>query len=317
MMIAPEVGSEFVPSDFELVDDLLMQARQDLSNVFVTKNIWERGTIVNNELQYYVEGGQNLEWVGDNLRLIGTRSDDIPGTTSSPVRYLSKLLSTRGRRSYRYGHFVMRAKFPPGGGIWPAFWMLPEFDQWPAEYANRILPEIDIMEYIGDAMNRYYGNVHFYEMDEYRRSELQYECGNCNMANEFHEYALTWTPDYLVWWFDGRVRKVVRTPAQMHQHYHVIVNLAIGGDWPGDPDPDVSEFRFDIQELQVFKSITQATVAPETTSTGANVDLLTRLKPIQERLQREILCLDTIDEKVRTTERELSQYITELQGYRS
>lgn len=327
MLAAPLVGSQINESDYILVDDLLVQANQDFGSTFETKNIWDRKLIVNEELQYYSEGMNNVEWIDGNIMRLSAESPT--GANSIPVdtadsqgrqadsMYTSKLLSTRGRRSYRYGRFVMRAKFPPGRGVWPAFWMLPEFDQWPPEYFDRTLPEIDIVEYIGDLINRYYGNVHFYENNEGRRSELQYECGACDMTTEVHTYALDWTPDFLVWWFDGQVRKVLPTPAQMHQHYHVIVNLAMGGNWPGDPTPVRDRWDFDIHSLKVYKSATNpnpptGTGDPETLN--ANQDLIARLEPLHGLLLNTLMCNESAESNVRSAERELTQYLNELKG---
>lgn len=214
-----------------------------------TKNIWSRETTINNEQQFYTAGG-NLAYERNSGQLeivAGLNPYDL-GDQGLP--YTSAILSTRGHHSQTYGKFEIEAQLPIGKGIWPAFWMLPEFGQWPAEFGDRTLPEIDIMEYIGDDPSRYYSTLHYYANEISQRDNYTHVCPEHDLTAEKHRYGLEWTPKFMAWYFDGVYRKVILTPEYFHVPFHMILNMAIGGNWPGEPDlpEDVATVRFKISD---------------------------------------------------------------------
>jgi serralysin len=121
--------------------------------------------------------------------------------------------------SQTYGYFEMRAELPHGQGLWPAFWLLG---------ANN--NEIDVLEGLGSDTKTAYNAVH---------SPSVPALGNASFnpyATGFHTYGVLWTPQTLTYTVDGSPVWQTATPADMNSPMHMIVNLAVGGNWPGSPD---------------------------------------------------------------------------------
>ncbi len=135
-------------------------------------------------------------------------------------RYISGLISSQPSFSQTYGYFEMRAKLPRGKGVWPAFWLLPADLSWP--------PEIDVMESVGDP-SRVYVTAH-----SNAAKAAGTEVGVTPDA--FHVFAVSWDPQNLIWFVDGREVKRQSTPPDMHRPMYILANVALGGDWAGAPD---------------------------------------------------------------------------------
>ena len=196
---------------------------------------------VNHELQEYVPSDE-YAFVKDGCLVIQpVKKVDADGNVS----YTSGRVNTQGKHDFKYGRFEASIKVPEGKGFLPAFWMMPTdegyYGQWPK------CGEIDIMEVLGDATNRQYGTVHFGEPHTQRQGT--YELKDGDFSKEFHEFAVEWDPGQIRWYLDGELyfetsdwfTKVdggeeKAYPAPFNQDFHVILNVAVGGDWPGDPD---------------------------------------------------------------------------------
>ena len=129
----------------------------------------------------------------------------------------------------------MRAKLPFGQGMWPAFWLLGENlgnVGWPA------CGEIDIMELIGKEPNMVYSSLHAPSYDTtkgYNRPQ--------GYSDDFHTYGVNWQPDHIDFYFDGEMfQSINKSESSGHwpfddgHKFFIILNLAVGGDWPGNPD---------------------------------------------------------------------------------
>jgi len=182
----------------------------------------------NSELQCYTNRPQNARISGGKL-VIEAKRENYGG-----CQYTSARMKTAGKFSTLYGKFEMRAKLPQGQGIWPAFWLLGDnIGQvgWPA------CGEIDIMEFIGKEPNRVYGSTHGVGFD------TSHNTFNARgFSNDFHTYAVNWQPNKLEFSVDGNIYKTV-TPGDTNgrwpfnsQKMFIILNLAVGGRWPGNPD---------------------------------------------------------------------------------
>ncbi len=191
---------------------------------------------VNHELQEYV-ASEDYAYVKDGQLVIQPVKDGD--------KYYSGRVNTQNKRSLKYGRIEASIKVPEGKGFLPAFWMMPDdegfYGQWPK------CGEIDIMEVLGDDTKKQYGTLHFGEPHTQRQGI--YELKDGDFSKEFHEYAIEWEPGEIRWyvdgeqffatsdWFtkvDGEDEKAY--PAPFNQNYHVILNVAVGGDWPGNPD---------------------------------------------------------------------------------
>lgn len=183
----------------------------------------------NHELQFYTKRPENLR-LENGFLVIEARQEDYRGS-----RYTSARIKTQGLQTVQYGRVEARIKLPTGKGIWPAFWMLGEDITgagWPR------CGEIDIMENVGDP-HTVYGTIH----------GPGYSGGNGigrpmvlgEVLNEgFHTYAIEWTPDEIQWYVDDKPFHNVRAdqvPGEwVYDHpFFVLLNLAVGGDWPGTP----------------------------------------------------------------------------------
>jgi beta-glucanase (GH16 family) len=150
-------------------------------------------------------------------------------------------LITKNKFSAQYGRFEARIKIPYGQGIWPAFWMLgTDIDNvgWPR------CGEIDIMENIGREPSITHGTIHGPGYSGGGGLGSSYSLpNNQRFADSFHTFAVEWEPNVLRFYCDGILYKT-RTPADLpagktwvYNHpFFILMNLAVGGDWPGSPD---------------------------------------------------------------------------------
>ena len=203
----------------------------------------ETGDNVNNhERQYYTPGNANAALDGEGHLVITARKENPGGYTCwyGPCAYTSARLTTAGRFTQAYGHVEARMKLPRGQGMWPAFWMLGE------DFGNVGWPdcgEIDIMENVGFEPGTVHGTLHGpgYSGEGGIGAGYTLPDGQA-FADDFHTFAVDWAPDRISWSVDGTVYQT-RTPADLgdrswvfNKPFFLILNLAVGGYWPGDPD---------------------------------------------------------------------------------
>ncbi|CAM5245855.1 hypothetical protein STENM223S_06515 [Streptomyces tendae] len=152
-------------------------------------------------------------------------------------QYTSARLNTSGKFTAQYGHVEARMKVPRGQGMWPAFWMLGTPVNWPDS------GEVDIMENVGFEPSTVHGTLHGPGYSGSGGIGAGYTLpGGQAFADAFHTFAVDWAPDSITWSVDGNVYQR-RTPADLggkqwvfNRPYFLILNLAVGGYWPGDPD---------------------------------------------------------------------------------
>jgi beta-glucanase (GH16 family) len=194
----------------------------------------------NQELEYYTDRRENASLHDGNLD-IEALAEKYTGPDGIIRNYTSARLKTLGRFSQTYGRFEARIKIPYGQGMWPAFWMLGEdIDKvgWPA------CGEIDIMENIGKEPAMIHGSIHGPGYVGGTGLEAPYTLpGKQRFADAFHLFAIEWEPDSVSFYVDNDLY-VRRTPADLKpgwrwvfdKPFFLILNLAVGGDWPGNPD---------------------------------------------------------------------------------
>jgi beta-glucanase (GH16 family) len=156
----------------------------------------------NNELQYY--RAENVSVSGGNL-VITSLAESYGGAS-----YTSGKVTTKNKQTFLYGRIEMRAKIPTGGGMWPAFWMMPQDDAYGGWAASG---EIDIME-AANSTTSIGGTLHFGgSWPNNTSSGGSYSLGGTNFADDFHIYAVEWEPDEMRWYVDG-VLYSTKTSAQ-------------------------------------------------------------------------------------------------------
>ncbi|MEU2723924.1 glycoside hydrolase family 16 protein [Streptomyces smyrnaeus] len=203
----------------------------------------ETGDNVNNhERQYYTPGTDNAALDGNGNLVITARKEN-PGNYQcwyGTCEYTSARLNTAGKFTQTYGHVEARIKVPRGQGMWPAFWMLGDdigSAGWPA------CGEIDVMENVGFEPSTVHGTLHGPGYSGSGGVGAAYTLpGGAAFADDFHTFAIDWSPGAVTWSVDGNVYQT-RTPADVggnpwvfDKPFFLILNLAVGGYWPGDPD---------------------------------------------------------------------------------
>ncbi|MEW2306459.1 ricin-type beta-trefoil lectin domain protein [Streptomyces sp. NPDC006655] len=219
----------------------------------------ETGDNVNNhEREYYTSGTRNAALDGQGHLVITARKENPADYQCwyGTCQYTSARLNTAGKFSARYGHVEARMKIPRGQGMWPAFWMLGD-DIGSVGWPNS--GEIDVMENVGFEPSTVHGTIHgpgysgsngigaAYSLPwgSPRSSEAESGGGQA-FADGFHTFAVDWAPGSIKWSVDGTVYET-RTPADVggntwafDKPFFLILNLAVGGYWPGDPDGSTS-----------------------------------------------------------------------------
>lgn len=224
-------------------------------------NVLIRENSKHNELQYYVP---DEVFVENGLLRIRSRVRKY-----GSKEYTSGRLDTKGKFAPIYGRFEIRAKLPNGKGLWPAHWLYPQDRDWQmekmmedavAEGKERLIPEerpwyteIDIMEFLGHEPNILYGTLHYCSFDGTRRSSSGKWNDKVDYTKDFHIYALEWEPDSIRWYIDGHLIHST-TDGIPHKPHYLILNTAIGGSWPGNPDSTTIFPQFhDIDYVRIFQ----------------------------------------------------------------
>ena len=224
-----------------------------------TREVREVGW-TNNELQAYVDSEENAFVKDGTLVLKALDSGD--GT------YTSGKVNSQNKADFQYGKVVVSAKTPKGKGLWPEIWMMPQdedhYGQWPK------CGEIDIMEVLGDDVTKAYQTIHYGA--PHAEQQGTYVISNAlkdgTFASKFHEYSVEWEPGEIRFYTDNHLVLTVNDwfsavegeddkpyPAPFDQPFFVQMNLAVGGNWPGDPDEntDFENAEFAIDYVRVYQ----------------------------------------------------------------
>jgi beta-glucanase (GH16 family) len=211
----------------------------------------------NDELQYYTREADNA-FVKDGMLHIRALKESLHGCGYSSARLKSRKRDGSPLFSQKYGRFEFRAKLPVGKGLWPALWMLPQEEKYGGWAASG---EIDVMEAKGHEPNKVLGTLHFggrWPVNAHVSKEYTLPRGGT--VAEFHVYALEWEPGEIRWLVDGqqyaaqsfwwssgktdgnkgakptREADLQPWPAPFDRPFYLIMNLAVGGKFPGKPD---------------------------------------------------------------------------------
>ncbi len=215
---------------------------------------------VNNELQEYVDSEKNIYVKDGNLVLKPVKTVGSDGKVS----YTSGRINTQNKHNFKYGLFEARLKVPAGQGYLPAFWMMPAnenlYGQWPR------CGEIDIMEVLGNETKTSYGTIHY--GNPHSESQGKHTLEKGNFSDEYHTFSVEWEPGKINWYVDGRLMHTendwysategqgeITYPAPFDQPFYIILNLAVGGNWPGNPDEttDFDKAAFMVDYVKVFQ----------------------------------------------------------------
>jgi beta-glucanase (GH16 family) len=199
----------------------------------------------NHELEYYTNRRENVRIEDGNL-VITARQEPYNVPNGAEFEYTSARLKTQGLFSQAYGRFEARIKLPAGQGIWPAFWMLGDnigSAGWPK------CGEIDIMENVGKEPGINHGSLHAPSSTAAtsdRTATIALPAGQ-KLSDDFHVYAVEWEPDAVRFYLDANLYATFNSanwPAGgrwvFDHRFFLILNVAVGGDWPGPPDEETA-----------------------------------------------------------------------------
>ncbi len=205
----------------------------------------------NNELENYTTSDKN-SYLSKGYLVIEARKE-----TSGSNNYTSARLQTKGKKEFKYGRMDIRAKLPKGKGIWPAIWMLGSnisTTPWPAS------GEIDIMELLGHEPNKVYGTMHWGNVGAgSTHIGNSYVLPGEDFSQKFHVFSIVWDASKIEWYVDDKKfftgnKTDVNGNYPFDQPFFFILNLAVGGAWPGNPDANtVFPQRMIVDYVRVYQ----------------------------------------------------------------
>lgn len=205
----------------------------------------------NNEKQLYTT--RNISFENNHLNIIGKKEK------TEKNDYTSSKLTTYNKHHFKYGSFRIKCKIPLTKGSWPAVWMMP------VDFKNKVrwplCGEIDIMEHVTSHMGDFYFSLHT-ETHNFRKSNQRHMIvSNPKWTSEFTEFGIDWTKDYIRYFVnDKEVACFLKGDFDevswpFDKEFYLILNYAIGGDWPGEVADDFSSDRFEIEYVKVYEFI--------------------------------------------------------------
>lgn len=253
------------PEEWEIPGwNLVWQDEFSASQVDLTK--WEYEVNAdgggNNELQYYTARPENS--FIENGHLVIRALKESYTSNGQTREYTSARMRTLQKGDWLYGRIEVRAKLPYGQGLWPAIWMLPTdwvYGGWAAS------GEIDIMELLGHEPYKVYATLHFGGQwpNNQHSSAGTYELQSGTFAGDFHTFALEWEREEMRWYVDGTHYGTMNQwssdnqpyPAPFDKRFHLLLNVAVGGNWPGNPDlTTVFPQQMEVDYVRVYEKAT-------------------------------------------------------------
>ena len=236
-------------------DGMTLVWKEDFDGTSLDPTSWsyETGTGTNGwgnfELQYYLPENITLQ---DGHLIITAKKESYQGSN-----YTSSRIVSMNKRTFQYGRVDIRAALPEGQGMWPALWMLGNnFSSvgWPR------CGEIDIMEMVGGQgrENEIHGTAHWDNEGEYANYGLSTDLPSGQAQNQFNIYSIEWTDSEIRWYVNGTQYNVINTTPsgldEFRENFFFILNLAVGGNWPGAPDATTTfPQHFIVDYIRVFQ----------------------------------------------------------------
>ena len=214
----------------------------------------------NHELEYYAKSDTFNANVKEGILHIIARN-----RSDSTNPYSSARLVTRQKGDWLYGKIEVSAKLPEGRGLWPAIWMLPtswEYGGWPAS------GEIDIMEHVGYMRDSVFFTVHTKAFNHTIGTQRSQGIFIKNLYSKFHVYGIEWSPEKIDFFLDEKLVFTYENSGNgfeewpFDKKFHLIINLAVGGDWGGSRgiDPNIFPAVFLIDYVRVFQKKNQLNI---------------------------------------------------------
>lgn len=202
----------------------------------------------NNELQYYTDRASNA-FIDNGQLVIQALQENYLGKSYTSARMNSNL-----KGDWTYGRFEARAKLPYGQGLWPAIWMLPTdwvYGGWPSS------GEIDIMELLGQETTKIYGTIHYGSSPAtHQQTGGSYVLSAGSFAGSSHLFAVEWDTAGIHWFVDGTKYFETAHGSPFDKRFHLLLNVAVGGNWPGSPDAStIFPQKMFVDYVRVYRKI--------------------------------------------------------------
>ena len=192
--------------------------------------------------------------------------DNATAGTKVKKSYTSGRISTQNLKTFTYGRFEVKAKVPKGQGYLPAFWLMANdenvYGQWPR------CGEIDCMEVMGQDTKKLYGTIHYGNPHAESQGTYTIKDGEKSFSDDFHTFTCDWEPGKITWYVDGKKyheesnwhsttegQGTLTYPAPFDQPFYIILNLAVGGSWVGNPN-ETTNFKnnpFVVDYVRVYQ----------------------------------------------------------------
>lgn len=245
-----------------LSDEWVLVWSDEFDGVAIDRTKWANDINANgggnNELQFYTDEAQN--GFVENGNLVIQALDTPYGGLDGSKDYSSAKLHTKFRGDWKYGRIEVRAKLPIGQGIWPAIWMLPMPNEYGTWASNG---EIDIVELVGHEPSTIHGTIHYGGVWPQNASTgTDYELPSGTFNDDFHTFAIEWEEGEIRWYVDGELYQTVTSwhstsaefSAPFDKNFYLIMNVAVGGNWPGSPDSTTSfPVRMEVDYVRVYQ----------------------------------------------------------------
>ncbi len=210
----------------------------------------------NNEKQFYTKDPANVIVKDGMLNIMANYSKDFPNYTST--RLISK-----GKKDFLYGKLEVRARLPKGKGTWPAIWTLAS----QTAYGDNFWPdngELDIMEHVGYDQDRIHNNIHTRAFHHSIGTNKGNSRTVADVSTKFHTYTLEWLPNIITFYIDGEKNFEFKREAYyswrewpFDKPQHLLLNIAVGGNWGGAQGIDDSVFpqKMEIDYVRYYEAI--------------------------------------------------------------
>lgn len=207
----------------------------------------------NNELEYYTNDSKNVRVENGNLIIEAVKE------AKGGKNYTSTRMVSKGKGDWVYGRIEVRAKLPRGRGTWPAIWMLSsewKYGGWPES------GEIDIMEHVGFDPGVVHATPHTGKYNHVKGTQKGGKTLVQDAMDAFHVYAVDWSKDKLEFYVDDKLYHTVARDAgddfmgwPFDQKFHLIMNIAVGGNWGGQKGVDESIWpqRMEVDYVRVYQ----------------------------------------------------------------
>ncbi len=194
----------------------------------------------NNELQFYTAKNTNNARVENGILIVEAHKE-----MTADAKYSSARLVTKNKGDWKYGRIEVKAKLPAGRGMWPAIWMLPtdwKYGGWPHS------GEIDIMENVGFWPDSVLGTVHTNSFNGMKRTQKTAGLHFKDLSTAFHVYSIVWDAEEIKFYVDNQQYNQFKNTHKntdewpFDQRFHLLINIAVGGNWGGQKGIDDAIF---------------------------------------------------------------------------